>query len=243
MTERESEMAQDPLKFLRDRQGPARAPLIKEPQAAPPRQAAAPNRPVPPSRQAELLAKDEQEPRAGQEAAASAPEAEEAAPAAASAPAAAAPATPSVPQPEGTGRLIVGPAIKMKGEIGACDTLIVEGEVEASMSGRVMEVAEGGVFKGEVELEEARIAGKVEGSLSVSGLLTISRGGEVRGKVRYGELQIQSGGVIAGDIGLLGDAEAVSAPKSAKPSEKAASKDTAQTRDTAEAAEKEEAGA
>jgi cytoskeletal protein CcmA (bactofilin family) len=118
---------------------------------------------------------------------------------------AAAPAPETEAKAEGTGRLIVGPAIKVKGEIGACDTLVVQGEVEASMSGRVMEVASGGLFKGKVELEEASVSGKVEGTLTVSGLLTVARGGVVRGKVRYGELQIESGGVIAGDVGLLGD--------------------------------------
>lgn len=99
--------------------------------------------------------------------------------------------------------MIVGPAIRVKGEIGACDTLVVQGEVEASMTGRVMEVAQGGLFKGQVELEEASVSGRVNGKLTVKGLLKVTAGGEVRGEVRYGELQIEKGGVIAGDIGLL----------------------------------------
>lgn len=208
-------MAQDPLKFLRDRQGPARAPLIKEPDggAAAQRPAAPSNRPIPPSQQRAQQEPEAQAPSTPQQQAAPEPSPE------AQRPAEPAPA-PVEEKPEGTGRLIVGPAIKMKGEIGACDTLVVQGEVEASMSGRVMEVAEGGVFKGKVELEQATVSGKVDGSLTVSGLLTITRGGEVRGTVRYGELQIQSGGVIAGDVGLTGDE--VEAPekdqKASKPS-------------------------
>ena len=204
-------MAQDPLKFLRERQGPTRAPLIKEPEqgGAPQRSAAPPNRPVPPSRQREFAAEQ------------AAPVAEE--PAAPSAPEVRPDPTPEPTpapvqksEPEGTGRLIVGPSIKMKGEIGACDTLIVQGEVEASMSGRVMEVAEGGVYRGKVELEEATVSGTVDGTLTVSGLLTIAKGGEVRGTVRYGELQIESGGVIAGDIGLVGDPAPEADKKTAK---------------------------
>lgn len=210
-------MAQDPLKFLRDRQGPARAPLITEPggpprgqqASAPQRPAPASNRPVPPSRQAEQQPQGEAQTRATVQAQEEPQQME--------APVQPAPAPAPEPQAkaEGTGRLIVGPAIKVKGEIGACDTLVVQGEVEASMSGRVMEVASGGLFKGKVELEEASVSGKVEGTLTVSGLLTVARGGVVRGKIRYGELQIESGGVIAGDVGLLGD-EPLEEPSSSK---------------------------
>jgi cytoskeletal protein CcmA (bactofilin family) len=200
-------MAQDPLKFLRDRQGPARAPLITEPggpqrgqpASAPQRPSPAGNRPIPPSRQAELQSQEEAQARPPAQAQEEPQQME------APVQPAAAPSPEPQAKAEGTGRLIVGPAIKVKGEIGACDTLVVQGEVEASMSGRVMEVASGGLFKGKVELEEASVSGKVEGTLTVSGLLTVARGGVVRGKIRYGELQIESGGVIAGDVGLLGD--------------------------------------
>jgi cytoskeletal protein CcmA (bactofilin family) len=167
-------MAQDPLKFLRDRQGPTRAPLLQDPKAA--------------------EAKEPPQPQARAPEPAPKPEAE-----------APAPQRPPLPEskPEGTGRLIVGPAIRVKGEIGSCDTLVVQGEVEASMAGRMMEVAKGGLFKGQVELQEAAVAGRVEGKLTVKGLLRIASGGEVRGEIRYGELEIEKGGLIAGDIGLL----------------------------------------
>jgi len=186
--------------------------LIKEPDgggAQAQRPAAPSNRPVPPSQQRTQEEAVRETPSAPQQEAAPEPAPEP------QRPAEPAPA-PVQEKPEGTGRLIVGPAIKMKGEIGACDTLVVQGEVEASMSGRVMEVAEGGVYKGKVELEQASISGKVDGSLTVSGLLIIAKGGEVRGTVRYGELQIESGGVIAGDVGLIGDAEVEKETKNSK---------------------------
>ena len=44
---------------------------------------------------------------------------------------------------EGVSKLIVGPDIKLKGaEITDCDTLVVEGRVEASMDSRVIQIAE-----------------------------------------------------------------------------------------------------
>ena len=63
-------------------------------------------------------------------------------------------------------KLIVGPDIKLKGaEITDCDTLVVEGRVEASMDSRVIQIAEHGVFVGKVDIDVAEIRGRFEGEL------------------------------------------------------------------------------
>jgi len=99
-------------------------------------------------------------------------------------------------------RLIVGPDIKLNGaEITDCDTLIVEGQVDASMDSRVIEVAEQGVFRGKVQVEIAEIRGRFEGELTAMKQLMIRAGGTVVGKIRYGKLQVDEGGEISGDIG------------------------------------------
>ena len=50
---------------------------------------------------------------------------------------------------EGESKLTVGPNIKLKGvEITDCDTLVVEGSVEATMDSRVIQISERGSFKG-----------------------------------------------------------------------------------------------
>ncbi|HYH40694.1 MAG TPA: polymer-forming cytoskeletal protein, partial [Burkholderiales bacterium] len=64
-------------------------------------------------------------------------------------------------------RLIVGPDIKLKGvEITDCDTLVVEGRVEASMDSRVVQIAEQGVFTGNATMDVAEIWGTFEGHLT-----------------------------------------------------------------------------
>ena len=61
---------------------------------------------------------------------------------------------------EGGSKLIVGPNIKLKGvEITACDTLVVEGRVEATIDSRVIQLAERGAFKGSAEIDIAEIHG------------------------------------------------------------------------------------
>jgi cytoskeletal protein CcmA (bactofilin family) len=107
-------------------------------------------------------------------------------------------------------RLIVGPDIKLKGaEITDCDTLVVEGRVEAAMDSRVIQIAEQGVFSGTVGIDIAEIHGRFEGDLTARKQLIIRATGKVTGKVRYGKLTIEEGGELSGDIGALNGADAL----------------------------------
>jgi cytoskeletal protein CcmA (bactofilin family) len=116
-------------------------------------------------------------------------------------------------------RLIVGPDIKLKGaEITDCDTLVVEGRVEAAMDSRVIQIAEQGVFSGTAGIDIAEIHGRFEGDLTARKNLVIHATGKVTGKVRYGKLTIEEGGELSGDIGALnGDAVRRDRPAVAKP--------------------------
>src|SRR3981189_955029 len=115
----------------------------------------------------------------------------------------------SDPEPSRSGResvskLIVGPDIKLKGaEITDCDTLVVEGRVEASMDSRVIQIAENGVFVGKAGIDIAEIRGRFEGELTARKQLVIRATGKVSGKVRYGKVAIEEGGEISGDIPAL----------------------------------------
>jgi cytoskeletal protein CcmA (bactofilin family) len=98
-------------------------------------------------------------------------------------------------------KLIIGREIALSGEITACDWLIVEGRVEANlMNCRDLDIAESGEFKGSASIEDAEISGRFEGNLVVRKLLLIKAGGRVSGTIRYGEIEIERGGQISGDI-------------------------------------------
>ena len=102
---------------------------------------------------------------------------------------------------EGGSKLTVGPNIKLKGvEITDCDTLVVEGLVEATMDSRVMQIAEQGAFKGSAEIDVAEIRGEFTGNLTVRQKLVIYSTGKVTGTIRYGKLVIEEGGQLAGEI-------------------------------------------
>ena len=102
---------------------------------------------------------------------------------------------------EGESKLTVGPNIKLKGvEITDCDTLVVEGSVEATMDSRVIQISERGSFKGSCEIDIAEIHGQFDGNLTVRQKLTIYSTGKVTGKIRYGKITIEEGGQLSGEI-------------------------------------------
>ena len=114
---------------------------------------------------------------------------------------------PSRSEDTTTSKLIVGPDIKLKGaEITDCDTLIVEGRVEASMDSRVIKISERGVFAGKAGIDLAEIRGCFEGELTAREQLLICATGKVSGKIRYGKLAVEEGGEISGDVAALPEA-------------------------------------
>lgn len=97
----------------------------------------------------------------------------------------------------------------MKGEITSCDRVVIEGMVDATMRDvHTVELTETGSLKGTAEVEDAEISGNFEGDITVRGKLTVHASGRIRGNVTYGEIEIQRGGQISGNIRNIADAKA-----------------------------------
>lgn len=112
---------------------------------------------------------------------------------------------------EGGKKLIVGRDIVLNGKIAACDRLVVEGSVEATLdNSKVIEIAESGVYKGTAEIDEAVISGRFEGTLVVRGQLTVKASGRVSGEIRYGRIAIETGGIVTGTLETLSGSQNVS---------------------------------
>jgi len=109
-------------------------------------------------------------------------------------------------------RLCVGPKIKLKGvEISDCDVLVVEGEVEATVNSKAMQIAKPGVLRGHVAIDIAEIFGDFSGELTARAKLIVHGTGRVSGKIRYGKLVVAEGGELSGDVQRL-DADAQASP-------------------------------
>jgi cytoskeletal protein CcmA (bactofilin family) len=104
-------------------------------------------------------------------------------------------------------RLVVGKSISVSGDISACETLVVQGTVEANVSdATTLEVADGGLFKGDAEVDHAYIAGTFDGALRARLTLEVAESGHVKGDIHYNNISIASGGRVQGSIDVI-DAE------------------------------------
>ena len=102
--------------------------------------------------------------------------------------------------------LTVGNDILLKGEIATCDRLVIEGMVDATLKDvHTVEISGTGSFKGTAEIEDAEISGLFEGDLIVKNRLTIYSSGKVRGRISYGEIEIERGGQMTGEIKIGGE--------------------------------------
>lgn len=103
--------------------------------------------------------------------------------------------------------LVVGHGISVQGTVQDAERLVVEGTVEATMiHATELSIAPGGVFKGEVEVEDAEIAGTIDGTLTARGNLSIRATGRVLGTARCRRLQVEDGGQITGRMEMLTEA-------------------------------------
>ena len=97
--------------------------------------------------------------------------------------------------------VFLGPEIVLSGELKSCDTLVAEGIVDSGrIECRKFILGSAGSCRGEVQAESAMISGRFEGRLIVRAQLVIRSGGQVIGSVQYGQVEIEPGGELQGDM-------------------------------------------
>ncbi len=101
--------------------------------------------------------------------------------------------------------LVVGRGISVQGTVQDAERLVVEGTMEATMINGLAElyIPHGGIFKGEVEVEDAEVAGTVDGTLTARNALIVRASGRVLGTARCRRLQVEDGGQITGRIEMI----------------------------------------
>ncbi len=143
-------------------------------------------------------------------------------------------------------KLTVGKGIRLSGEITACEKLVVEGQVEADLTGaQDLVVAESGLFKGRAIVDRAEISGTFEGELTVREVLSLHGSGLIEGTLKYAEMEIERGGRVRGTIEELDQSGAAAKPSGPKAVETGGSvpSATAGSQAGAREGEKEEAAA
>ncbi len=102
--------------------------------------------------------------------------------------------------------LVVGRGISLQGTVAEAERLVVEGTVESQMiQAAELSIGQSGVFKGEVQVEDAEIAGTFDGTLTARGALVLRATGRLLGVARYGRLMVEEGGQISGRMEKIGE--------------------------------------
>ncbi len=109
--------------------------------------------------------------------------------------------------------LVVGRGISLQGVVQDAERLVVEGTIEATMiHATELAISPGGVFKGEVEVEDAEVAGTIDGTLTARGNLIVRSTGRMLGTARCRRLQVEDGGQITGRMEMLTEAARAAEP-------------------------------
>ena len=85
--------------------------------------------------------------------------------------------------------------------------VIILGSFTGNIISRTLEIFKDGKAFGSIEAENVTIAGYFEGEMACSGLLTIAKTGTVRGRVAYGTLLVELGGLLDAGIFQLESAD------------------------------------
>ena len=133
------------------------------------------------------------------------------------------PTTPTAGRPTGRAEagekrvLQLGKGISIQGSVTEAERIVIEGTMESQLlQCQELAISHSGVFKGEVQVEDADIAGVFDGTLTATGSLTIRSTGRVLGVARSRRLSVEDGGQLTGRMEMLTEAPA-SAPMAVTP--------------------------
>ena len=128
---------------------------------------------------------------------------------------AARPASPTAGRPTGRAEagekrvLQLGKGISIQGSVTEAERIVIEGTMESQLlQCQELAISHSGVFKGEVQVEDADIAGVFDGTLTATGSLIIRATGRVLGVARARRLSVEDGGQLTGRMEMISETSA-----------------------------------
>ena len=96
--------------------------------------------------------------------------------------------------------LMIGEGVIITGTIKANSKVTIQGTVDGDIECNSINISKSGNVKGKIKTDTITVEGKAEGEVNADDVLNIKSTGHVSGKVFYGEIQIEEGGKISGEI-------------------------------------------
>jgi cytoskeletal protein CcmA (bactofilin family) len=102
---------------------------------------------------------------------------------------------------------IISEKSDLEGKLKMTGDVMILGSFTGSIISRTLEIFKDGKAFGSIEAENVIIAGYFEGELACSGPLTITETATVKGRVAYGTLLVELGGLLDAEIFQLEPAD------------------------------------
>ena len=96
--------------------------------------------------------------------------------------------------------LMIGEGVTITGTIKARSEVTIQGTIDGDIECNSVTINKSGNVKGKIKAETMMVEGKAEGQMNVNQVLNIKSEGCVNGKIFYGEIQIDQGGKLSGEI-------------------------------------------
>jgi cytoskeletal protein CcmA (bactofilin family) len=100
-----------------------------------------------------------------------------------------------------------GEGVVFKGSITAPEKVVVHGSVEGEIVARDLLVGPTGMITGRVSVDQANIQGKVFDHIVAKVCLSLRKTGRIEGSASYGEIEIEKGGVLSGEVSTIKSSE------------------------------------
>jgi len=107
---------------------------------------------------------------------------------------------------------IIGPSVKVDGDLNATGNVIIEGSVNGNIStDKDITIGVAADIVADVKATNATISGKVKGSMEIEGHLNIKSSAKINGDIKTATISIESGAQINGMLNM-GGAQSAAAP-------------------------------
>ncbi len=108
----------------------------------------------------------------------------------------------SVVSPKST-ETIIGPSVRVEGDFKGDGDLIIEGMLVGTLNTKNnLKIGENAVLEASIKANNAFIAGRVKGNITIKGKLDITSSAVILGDIKAGLISIESGAVVQGNLSM-----------------------------------------
>ena len=109
---------------------------------------------------------------------------------------------------------MIGPSIKIKGEVTGDEDLVIQGSVDGTISlkAHAVSVGESGKVSADINAKSVKIDGEVNGDITGTENVMVSKLGNVRGNIISPRVTLEDGAVFKGSIDMDPGETATRAP-------------------------------